>query len=151
MQTVTQRDALLQHISTAFSIDLSDIQKSTLERHISDPDIPLPLRELLAIRLQVCTTSISKYKALMNGVSADGRLRGTLQFCGASRTDHWAGRLFQPQNLPKPTLDQDTIDNGIETLKAGCTDLIYDDIMQLTSSALRGCIMAPEGQKASRL
>lgn len=147
VQAATQRDALLQHISSAFGVDLPDMQKSTLERRISDPDIPLPLRELLAIRLQASTTSTSKYKALMNGVSADGRLRGTLQFCGASRTGRWAGRLFQPQNLPRPTLDQETIDNGIEALKAGCADLIYDDIMQLTSSALRGCIMAPEGKK----
>lgn len=147
VQTATQRDALLQHISSAFGVDLPDMQKSTLERRISDPDIPLPLRELLAIRLQASTTSTSKYKALMNGVSADGRLRGTLQFCGASRTGRWAGRLFQPQNLPRPTLDQEMIDNGIEALKAGCADLIYDDIMQLTSSALRGCIMAPEGKK----
>lgn len=147
VQAATQRDALLQHISAAFGVDLPDMQKSTLERRINDPDIPLPLRELLAIRLQSSTTSTSKYKALMNGVSSDGRLRGTLQFCGASRTGRWAGRLFQPQNLPRPTLDQDTIDNGIEALKAGCADLIYDDIMQLTSSALRGCIMAPEGKK----
>lgn len=147
VQAATQRDALLQHISSAFGVDLPDMQKSTLERRISDPDIPLPLRELLAIRLQASTTSTSKYKALMNGVSADGRLRGTLQFCGASRTGRWAGRLFQPQNLPRPTLNQETIDNGIEALKAGCADLIYDDIMQLTSSALRGCIMAPEGKK----
>ncbi|WP_109882346.1 DNA polymerase [Morganella morganii] len=147
VQAATQRDALLQHISSAFGVDLPDMQKSTLERRISDPDIPLPLRELLAIRLQASTTSTSKYKALMNGVSADGRLRGTLQFCGASRTGRWAGRLFQPQNLPRPTLDQETIDNGIEALEAGCADLIYDDIMQLTSSALRGCIMAPEGKK----
>ncbi|MET4894010.1 DNA polymerase [Morganella morganii] len=147
VQAATQRDALLQHISSAFGVDLPDMQKSTLERRISDPDIPLPLRELLAIRLQASTTSTSKYKALMNGVSADGHLRGTLQFCGASRTGRWAGRLFQPQNLPRPTLDQETIDNGIEALKAGCADLIYDDIMQLTSSALRGCIMAPEGKK----
>ncbi|WP_274371501.1 DNA polymerase [Morganella morganii] len=147
VQAATQRDALLQHISSAFGVDLPDMQKSTLERRISDPDIPLPLRELLAIRLQASTTSTSKYKALMNGVSADGRLRGTLQFCGASRTGRWAGRLFQPQNLPRPALDQETIDNGIKALKAGCADLIYDDIMQLTSSALRGCIMTPEGKK----
>ncbi|EMS7588384.1 DNA polymerase, partial [Salmonella enterica subsp. enterica serovar Newport] len=103
--------------------------------------------ELLAIRLQASTTSTSKYKSLMKGVSSDGRLRGTLQFCGASRTGRWAGRLFQPQNLPRPSLEQEQIDEGIEALKAGCADLLFDNIMELTSSALRGCIMAPEGKK----
>ncbi|BEO04316.1 hypothetical protein SMQC13_20430 [Serratia marcescens] len=123
------------------------MQKSTLERRINDPDLPAPLRELLTIRLAACTTSTSKYKALMKGISSDGRLRRTLQFCGTSRTGRWAGRLFQPQNLPRPTLDQEQIDQGIEALKLGVADLVFDNIMELTSSALRGCIMAPPGKK----
>lgn len=147
VQAATQRDAMLRHILEAFGVDLPDMQKSTLERRINDPDLPAPLRELLTIRLAACTTSTSKYKALMKGVSSDGRLRGTLQFCGASRTGRWAGRLFQPQNLPRPTLDQEQIDQGIEALKLGVADLVFDNIMELTSSALRGCIMAPPGKK----
>lgn len=147
VQAATQRDAMLRHILEAFGVDLPDMQKSTLERRINDPDLPAPLRELLTIRLAACTTSTSKYKALMKGVSSDGRLRGTLQFCGASRTGRWAGRLFQPQNLPRPALDQEQIDQGIEALKLGVADLVFDNIMELTSSALRGCIMAPPGKK----
>ncbi|AVE48202.1 bifunctional 3'-5' exonuclease/DNA polymerase family protein [Serratia marcescens] len=147
VQAATQRDAMLRHILEAFGVDLPDMQKSTLERRINDPDLPAPLRELLTIRLAACTTSTSKYKALMKGVSSDGRLRGTLQFCGASRTGRWAGRLFQPQNLPRPTLKQEQIDQGIEALKLGVADLVFDNIMELTSSALRGCIMAPPGKK----
>ncbi|HGJ5864193.1 DNA polymerase, partial [Arsenophonus nasoniae] len=147
VQAATQRDALLQHITASFGITLPDMQASTLQRRVNDPDIPRALRELLSVRLQSCTTSTSKYKALLKSVSADGRLRGMLQFCGASRTGRWAGRIFQPQNLPRPTLDQKTIDEGVEALKAGCAELICDDIMQLTSSALRGCIIAPQGKK----
>ncbi|WP_413725375.1 DNA polymerase [Sodalis sp. RH16] len=147
VQAATQRDAMLRHIAQAFGVDLPDMQKSTLERRIADPDLPDALRELLAIRLQSSTTSTSKYKTLLNGVSKDGRLRGTLQFCGASRTGRWAGRLFQPQNLPRPTLEQPVIDRGIEALKAGCADLLFDNVMELTSSALRSCIMAPPGKK----
>lgn len=147
VQAATQRDALIKHIVESYGVDLPDMQRSTLERRIADPDLPSAVKELLAIRLQASTTSTSKYKSLMKGVSSDGRLRGTLQFCGASRTGRWAGRLFQPQNLPRPSLEQDQIDEGIEALKAGCADLLFDNIMELTSSALRGCIMAPEGKK----
>lgn len=147
VQAATQRDAMLKHILEAFGVELPDMQKSTLERRINDPDLPAPLRELLTIRLAACTTSTSKYKALMKGVSSDGRLRGTLQFCGASRTGRWAGRLFQPQNLPRPTMKQEQIDQGIEALKLGVADLVFENIMELTSSALRGCIMAPPGKK----
>lgn len=147
VQSATQRDALLAHLLIEYGVDLPDMQKSTLERRIADPDLPEALRELLAIRLQASTTSTSKYKTLAKAVSSDGRLRGTLQFCGASRTGRWAGRLFQPQNLPRPTLDQDDIDAGIEALKASCADLLTDNVMELTSSAIRGCIVAPAGKK----
>ncbi|WP_442777661.1 DNA polymerase [Acinetobacter baumannii] len=147
VQAATQRDAMLKHILEAYGVSLPDMQKSTLERRINDDALPLAVRELLAIRLQASTTSTAKYTALAKGVSSDGRLRGTLQFNGASRTGRWAGRLFQPQNLPRPTLKQDVIDEGIETLKIGCADMFYENVMELTSSAIRGCICAPEGKK----
>lgn len=147
VQAATQRDAMIKHIVESYSVELPDMQRSTLERRIADPDLPSAVKELLAIRLQASTTSTSKYKSLMKGISSDGRLRGTLQFCGASRTGRWAGRLFQPQNLPRPTLEQERIDEGIEALKSGCADLLFDNVMELTSSALRGCIMAPAGKK----
>ncbi|EKJ9246192.1 DNA polymerase, partial [Salmonella enterica] len=147
VQAATQRDALLKHIVESYGVELPDMQKSTLERRIADPDLPAAVKELLHIRLQASTTSTSKYKTLLKSVSSDGRLRGTKQFCGAGRTGRWAGRLFQPDNLPRPSLKQDQIDEGIEALKAGCADLLFDNIMELTSSALRGCIMAPEGKK----
>lgn len=147
VQAATQRDALLKHIVESYGVELPDMQKSTLERRIADPDLPAAVKELLHIRLQASTTSTSKYKTLLKSVSSDGRLRGTKQFCGAGRTGRWAGRLFQPDNLPRPSLEQEQIDEGIEALKAGCADLLFDNIMELTSSALRGCIMAPEGKK----
>lgn len=147
VQTATQRDAMLAHILEAYGVDLPDLQASTLERRINDANLPLPLRELLAVRLQASTTSTAKYNTLIRSTSSDGRLRGTLQFCGAGRTGRWAGRLFQPQNLPRPVLDQDDIEQGIEALKADAADLVYPNVMELTSSALRGAIVAPPGKK----
>lgn len=147
VQSATKRDRLLAYLLAEYGVDLPDLQKSTLERRIEDHNLPWALRELLSIRLQASTTSTSKYKTLLKGVSNDGRLRGTLQFDGAQRTGRWAGRLFQPQNLPRPVLKQDAIDFGIEALKADCDDLVTENIMELTSSAIRGCIIAPPGKK----
>lgn len=147
VQAATQRDALLRHLVGEYGIDLPDMQQATLEKRIDDPDLPIELRELLGIRLQASTTSTAKYKRLMRGVNSDSRLRGTLQFNGASRTGRWAGRLFQPQNLPRPSLKQGEINAGIEALKAGCADLVFNNVMELTSSTIRGCIIAPPGKK----
>lgn len=119
-----QRDKMLEHILEAYGVGLPDMQISTLERRIDDPDLPVQLRELLAVRLQASKTSVSKYKRVLNGVSADGRLRGLLQFCGALRTGRWAGRLWQPQNLARPTIGNEEIERGIEALKADAEDLV---------------------------
>ncbi len=147
VQAATQRDAMLKHILNAHGVSLPDMQKSTLERRLNDESLPVAVRELIAIRLQASTTSTAKYTALAKGTSSDGRLRGTLQFNGASRTGRWAGRLFQPQNLPRPVLGQETIDIGIDALKADCADVLFDNVMELTSSAIRGCICAPASKK----
>jgi len=147
VESTTQRDQLLAHVLEAYGVGLPDLQMSTLERRIADQELPLELRELLAVRLQASTTSTSKYTSLAHGTSADGRLRGTLQFNGASRTGRWAGRLFQPQNLPRPNLKQAQIDGGIDAILAGSADLITDNVMELTSNTIRGCIVAPKGKK----
>ncbi|EEF4843317.1 DNA polymerase [Salmonella enterica] len=78
VQAATQRDALIKHIVESYGVELPDMQRSTLERRITDPDLPTAVKELLAIRLQASTTSTSKYKSLMKGVSSDGRLRGCI-------------------------------------------------------------------------
>lgn len=147
VQAATQRDALLKHLTHAFGVDLPDMQQSTLERRINDPDLPEALRELLVVRLQASTSSTSKYKTLLKATNSDGRLRGTLQFNGAHRTGRWAGRVFQPQNLVRPTLKQKMIDTGIAAMKLGCEELITDNVMELASNAIRGSLIAPPGKK----
>ena len=145
--SATQAQKLLKYILAEYGIPLPDMQKATLERRINDPDTPAAVKELLHNRLQASTTSASKYAALAKSINDDGRLRGTLQFAGAMRTGRWAGRTFQPQNLPRPTLGQGEIDDGIAALKLGCAELLTDNLMELVSSAIRGCIVAPEGKK----
>jgi DNA polymerase len=148
VSSTNQRDALLRYVLNEHGVELPDLQGATLERRINDPELPEAVRELLAIRLQASTTSTSKYKKLIAAVSSDGRLRGTLQFCGASRTGRWSGRTFQPQNLPSNGLPpQKDIDNGIEAIKNGVADLVVDNVMAITSAAIRGCIVASPGKK----
>lgn len=125
VEAATQRDRLLKHLLNEHGIDLPDMTASTLERRMEDPDLSPALRELLSIRLQASTTSTSKYEKLARSVCADGRLRGLLQFCGAARTGRWSGRLFQPQNLPRPDMKHHEIEDGIAALKLGVEDLLY--------------------------
>jgi DNA polymerase len=143
----SQRDNLLAYICAEYGVDLPDMKADTLKRRVEDPNLPEGVRLLLSIRLEATKTSTAKYKALVNAVSADGRLRNTLQFAGAQRTARWAGRIFQPQNMPRPDMKQPDIDQGIDALKAGCAELFFPNVMRLTANTVRGCIVAPPGKK----
>lgn len=145
--STTQTAVFRLQVLERFGVDMPNMQMATIEKLIDDESTEPQLREWLSVRLQASSTSTSKYRVLARGTSADGRLRGILQFNGATRTGRWAGRLFQPQNLPRPTLKQKVIDTGIEALKAECAHLTTNNVMELTSSAIRGCIIAPPGKK----
>lgn len=147
VNAATQRDAMLKHLLEIHGVNLPDMMKSTLERRLEDPDLPEIVKELIALRLASSGTSTKKYQTLIDSVSSDGRLRGTIQFCGASKTSRWVGRIFQPQNLPRPKLTNEEIEFGIECMKNDCADLFFDDVTEMASSALRGVIVAPEGKK----
>ncbi len=147
LTNVSRRDELLRHIVEFYGVTLPDLKADTLKRRLEDPELPEGVKLLLSIRLEATKTSTAKYKALTNATSEDGRLRNTLQFAGAQRTARWAGRVFQPQNMPRPDMKQDQIDLGVEALKAGVADLTFDNVMRLTANTVRGCIVAPPGKK----
>lgn len=144
--SAAKRDRLLQHLSKDHNLELDSLAKGDVEALLKQ-DISPDVRALLVNRQRASGTSPAKYSTLIKGASRDGRLRGTLQFCGASRTGRWAGRLFQPQNLPRPTLPPNRIEAGIAAMKAGCEDLLIDNVSQLCSSAVRGALIAGEGRK----
>lgn len=149
VERTSQRDRLLAHILATYGVELPDLQKGTLERRVQDEELPAVVRELLAIRLEASATSTAKYQALIKGVSADGRLRGALEWCGASRTGRWSGKMFQPHNLPRTPgwFTRAEQRETIAALKAGAADLVYTDVMKRCSLAIRGSIIAAPGQK----
>jgi DNA polymerase len=75
---------------------------------------------------------------------SDGRVRGTLQFCGASRTGRWAGRLTQFQNIARPSVD---VEQACIAILCGTVGMLFDNPMEVAASALRGAICAPAGKR----
>jgi DNA polymerase len=142
----TQRGKTLDHLRS-IGLETDDLKKGTVKALLTGTAISPQVRAMLEIRLQAAATSPAKYRTLLQATSSDGRLRGTLQFCGATRTGRWGGRLFQPQNLPRPTLKQSEIDLGIAAMKADAEDILFGNVMELCTSAVRGCLVAPEGKK----
>jgi DNA polymerase len=144
--SLTQRQKLLDYLAVHHNFAPEDMTKGTVSGLLNS-ELDPRVRELLEIRQQASATSPAKYKVVLDAASPDGRLRGSLQFCGAARTGRWGGRLFQPQNLPRPTLEPKEIEQGIAAMKLNCEDLLFGNVTELCSSAVRGCLVASPGNK----
>lgn len=143
----TQGDALLKYIVESYGVELPDMRADTLKRRIEDENLPLELRQLLDLRVQSNRNSASKYTAALKSMNEDNRLRDTLQFCGAAGTGRWGGRVFQPQNMMRPTMDKEDIDKAINVIKSGLAPMIYDNLPEVLGNCVRGLIVAPPGKK----
>jgi len=148
VSSTTQRAALLSYLRDKRGVETEDLTKASVEKLLKENLDPVA-RELLEIRQQAAATSPAKYSALLDAVSSDGRLRGTIQFCGAARTGRDAGRIFQPQNLPRSPdwFDGVVQEATIEAFKHDCEDVIYDNVSERCAFAVRGCLVAAPGHK----
>ncbi len=112
-------------------------------------EVPPHVARAIEIWLAVNKTSTKKYKAMIERLMDDDRVRETLRYWGAS-TGRWGGLGIQPHNFPrncpKPAL--------METLCADIARGDYDDvcmlhgrddIMVLLSRILRGAVTAAPG------
>ena len=86
LDSTTRTQATIDYLAKRFGIELKNLQKAEVSRLIEDDSIPEPMRELLRIRLSSAKASVKKYQAILDCVNSDNRLRGGLQFRGASRT-----------------------------------------------------------------
>lgn len=117
--------------------EIPDLQKETVKELLKNLDNDKACR-MLEIRQELAKTSITKYMAMHGAVCADGRIRGLLQFYGASRTGRWAGRLVQVQNLPRNYLE--TLDFARENIKNKKLDnlrFVYGNIPNILSQLIR--------------
>ena len=127
-------------------IELPGLTKEDVTHALSG-ELPSDVRRVLELRQQLGKTSNTKYETIAASAGPDHRVRGTLQFYGASRTGRWAGRLLQVQNLPRTYLGHQAEWRSIVKLHdpealALLTDNVSDTLSQLIRTALvpgEGC------------
>lgn len=127
--------------------DLTDLRKDTVS-DLLGKDLPSDAaRRMLEIRKELGKTSTKKYNAVEVCVCADGRIRGLLQFYGASRTGREAGRLVQVQNLPHDVVP--AMDLARQLVKARQLDalrLTYGSVTSTLSALIRTVFVAAPGK-----
>lgn len=106
-------------------------------------------RRMLEIRKELGKTSNKKYSALEVAVCEDGRVRGLLQFYGANRTGRWAGRIVQPQNLPRTYIDADLLPLArqlVENRNRSALQMIFGSVPDTLSQLIRTAFVAENGK-----
>ena len=113
-----------------------------LDKHSIDSEAT----EMMRLRLQMAKSSVKKYQAADRYICKDGRAHGLFQFSGANRTQRWAGRGIQLQNLPQNHIS--TLDEARELVKLGCFDLIesiYGNTPDILSQLIRTMLIPKPG------
>jgi DNA polymerase len=126
----------------------SSLSKAAVEELLDREDLPPKVRAALELRQKLGKTSVSKYKAMLDCVCPDGRIRGLLQFYGASRTGRWAGRLVQMQNLPRNYIEE--LDYARELVKTGRVEelaLVFGNVPDILSQLIRTAFIPADGHK----
>lgn len=105
---------------------------------------PPDVYRFLQIRQALSKSSTKKYQAMLDCLARDNRAHGTGMYHGAA-TGRWSGRHFQPQNLPRPIVDD--VDSVIDVLKYRSTQQLDGEPMALLASCLRGMLIAGKGRR----
>lgn len=129
-----------------------------LGRVVGDAVMTQDCRTVLRYRQSSAKTSTTKYEACISGLGDGDRLRHCFQFAGASRTNRWAGRKIQPQNLPRTPkwlepesyINFDRLDycnSLIEMNYYSALGLFAGDQMDAVAGCVRSTIQAHDGKK----
>ena len=100
-------------------------------------DISSKAKRVLELRQDMSKTSVKKYEAMKRSMCEDERIRGLLQYYGAS-TGRWAGRLVQVQNLPRNNMnDLDLARNLLLEGNFDALELLFDSVPDVLSQLIR--------------
>lgn len=126
----------------------TSLSKAAVEELLEREDLPPKVKAVLELRQKLGKTSVSKYKAMIDCVCQDGRIRGLLQFYGASRTGRWAGRLVQMQNLPRNYIAElDYARDLVKTRRVQELSFVFGNVPDTLSQLIRTAFIPAEGHR----
>lgn len=141
MESTASRAKALQWVSEQ-GYPMHSYDKVAVQEALDDKICPPNVKRFLEIRQALSKASTKKYDAMRSVLGRDGRAHGVLVYHGAA-TGRWAGRHFQPQNLPRPTVDD--VDSIIDLLPHRDPSIIPIEPMEALASCLRGMLIASKG------
>ena len=117
-------------------VEAASLSKAAVAEMLEKADGEVELA--LSLRQELAKSSVKKYTAMQTVVGSDDRARGLIQFCGASRTGRYAGRLIQVQNLPQNHLpDLDTARALVRSGNTDAVEMLYGSVPLVLSELIR--------------
>lgn len=129
--------------------EISYLRKTTVSDLLGKELPSDAARRMLEIRQELGKTSNKKYNALETAVCDDGRVRGLLQFYGANRTGRWAGRIVQPQNLPRTYIAGELLPLArelVENRQREALRVVFGSVPDTLSQLIRTAFTASPGR-----
>lgn len=148
-QVAKLRDWINERLNAAGFAPVESLDKARLGALLEVPDLPGDVRAAADARRLAAKSSTAKLGKMLEAQGPDDNaLRGLLQYYGAARTGRWAGRIVQPQNLPRGAM-RDPI-GGADMIACGMADP-FDvaetegvDVMTAVSSMIRATLIPDE-------
>lgn len=145
----TQRTQMLEWFAYQ-ELDLPDTQAATIDGLLASPRVLKPVvRRALEVVRAVGRSSTAKYGAMAAWMGDDARIRGGLQYHGAS-TGRWSGKGVQPHNFPRGVLkkvDQADLWEALCSLDPEQVQPLAPTVLEGLSHGLRGAIVASPGKQ----
>jgi DNA polymerase len=139
----SQRAEILNWL-TSKGVELKDYTAKTIKDAL---DGPHENERVLQIRRETGKTSVAKFDSLLRTVCADGRIRGSYLFHGAS-PGRWTGKGFQPHNIAKPTIDWEVdLAEQLKTMSLATLATLEPSVMDALSSCGRPMIIGGPGRE----
>ena len=128
--------------------EITNLRKNTVSDLLKKNLPSEKATRMLVIRQELSMTSNKKYETLASATCEDGRVRGMLQFYGANRTGRWAGRIVQPQNLPRTYIDADMLPLARDMVKKRQKDglkVVFGSVPDALSQLIRTAFVSAPG------
>lgn len=131
-----------------------DLRSDTVKKVIRNSDsLDDDVVRVLSLRLNSAKSSLAKYQTMLDAVGTDSRFRFSLQMAGASRTNRWAGRRLQTQNLSRtPKIieaveDLEIVNKMIEDRDLDALGLYVGEPMDALTGCIRSAITPTPGHR----
>lgn len=126
-------------------VEVDSLGKTSL-RDLRAQDLPDNVLRALSVRAEAGKSSVAKIESMLQAVCKDNRIRGLLLYHGAA-TGRWSGRLVQPQNFPRGSVDEP--ERFIDRVYGKQFDEIdiESPVLDVVSSLLRAMLVAAKGHK----